>query len=70
MMIEGSERYSVAGFEGRERVPRSKELRQLLETGKGKETRSPLESPGRKATLTTPCVRLICIDENDHILTS
>ncbi|XP_045324831.1 SOSS complex subunit C isoform X1 [Leopardus geoffroyi] len=32
---EGSERCSVAGFEGRERVPGSEELRKLLDAGKG-----------------------------------
>ncbi|XP_043421472.1 SOSS complex subunit C isoform X1 [Prionailurus bengalensis] len=32
---EGLERCNVAGFEGRERVPGSKELRKLLDAGKG-----------------------------------
>lgn len=48
---EGSERCNVAGFEGRERVPGSKELRKLLDAGKGKETDSPPETPERNAAL-------------------
>ena len=44
-MKEDSERFEVAKFEAGGRGPGAKECRQPLETGKGKETDSPVKNP-------------------------
>lgn len=44
----------ISGFEDVGRGPQTEECRQPLETGKGKETDSPLEAPDRNTALPTP----------------